>query len=76
MTLTLGCLFSVRARTLVIRERYLLEQANSERERLQTEQSRLQLQWATLTSPKRLRALAAGSYRLHTPRPEEIVVMP
>lgn len=47
-----------------------------EREReVLLENNRLKLEWARLTSPKRLEELGAEKYNLKRPRPEQVIVV-
>lgn len=47
-----------------------------EREReVLLENNRLKLEWARLTSPKRLEELGSEKYNLKRPRPEQVIVV-
>lgn len=39
------------------------------------ENNRLKLEWARLTSPKRLEELGSQKYNLNRPRPEQVIVL-
>jgi cell division protein FtsL len=76
LSLTICCVVFVRARAQVLHERYLLEEAQREQERLQMENRTLRLTWATYTSPKLLEEAARKRFHLHYPRPNEVVRVP
>jgi cell division protein FtsL len=73
VSLTLGALLNVQGRNAVYHERYLLQKALQERHKLQMENRRLRLIWATITSTERLERMAKGRFRLHHPLPHEVV---
>jgi|YNPNPStandDraft_1061719.scaffolds.fasta_scaffold00144_26 cell division protein FtsL len=73
LSLVAGCLLYVQARAAVLHERYLLEEAQRMQHRIQMENRTLRLTWATLTSPKQLDDVARKRFRLHYPRPSEVV---
>lgn len=73
LSLVAACLLYVQARASVLHERYLLEEAQRMQHRIQMENRTLRLTWATLTSPKQLDDMARKRFRLHYPRPSEVV---
>lgn len=75
-TLVAGCLLCVWSKASVLRERYLLEEAQREQARIQMEHRTLRLTWATFTSPKALEEAARRRFRLHHPKPREVVRLP
>lgn len=75
-TLVAGCLLCVWSKASVLRERYLLEEAQREQARIQMEHRTLRLTWATFTSPKALEEAARKRFRLHHPKPREVVRLP
>lgn len=75
-TLVAGCVLCVWARSSVLHERYLLEEAQREQARIQMEHRTLRLTWATLTSPKALEEAARKRFNLHHPGPREVVRLP
>jgi cell division protein FtsL len=76
LSMTAGSLIYVQSRSAVVRERYLLEEAQREQSRIQMENRTLRLTWATLTSPKILDDMARRRFRLHNPKPQEVVRLP
>jgi cell division protein FtsL len=76
LTLTLGCLLSVQARTMVIQERYRLERVQKMGNRVRMENKKLRIAWATLTSPNQIERVARRRFQLHYAKPEEMVSMP
>ena len=76
LSLTVGSLMYVQARSSMLRERYLLEEAEREQSRIRMENRTLRLTWATLTSPKILDDMARRRFRLHNPKPHEVMRLP
>ncbi len=76
ISLTAGSLMYVQTRSSMLRERYLLEEAEREQSRIRMENRTLRLTWATLTSPKILDDMARQRFRLHNPKPQEVVRLP
>ncbi len=75
-SLVAGCFLCVWSKASVLRERYLLEEAQREQARIQMEHRTLRLTWATFTSPKALEEAARKRFHLHHPKPREVVRLP
>ena len=73
LSLTVGCLFYVQARTNVIFERYQLMDAQRNQDQIRRENRTLRLKWTTLTSPVQLEDIARKRFQLHYPKPNEVV---
>lgn len=76
ITFVAGSILSVWAKSCVLHERYLLEEAQKEQARLQMENRALRLEWATLTSPEVLEEAARKRFRLRHPGPKDVVRLP
>ncbi len=73
---TVITLFFVWTRLQNIRLKRELGQLKHTERKLSLENSRLQLEWARLTSPKRLEEIGAEKYNLKRPRPDQVIVLP
>lgn len=70
---TVAAIFHVRSRHAVVHLGYKLSEATKEHERLMTDYRKLQVEIATLKSPRRLREFAAGPLDLEEPKASQIV---
>lgn len=75
LSLTLICLLHVQARTSIIRERYLLERARTERKKLDVENRKLRVTRATLGSNEQVEIMARKR-GLVFPGPQEVFKIP
>ena len=73
LSLTVGCLFYVQARTAVIFERYQLMDEQRNMDQIRRENRTLRLKWTTLTSPVQLEDIARKRFHLHYPKPNEVI---
>ena len=71
--LVAGALLHVHARLQVVHLGYDLSEAAKENRTLLTERRKLQVEVATLRSPRRLRKLASEKLGLVEPKPEQII---
>lgn len=69
----LAALLQVRARLVVVQLGYQLSEATREHKRLLAQNRKLQVEVATLRSPRRLRKLALEQLGLREPVPAQIV---
>lgn len=69
----LAALLHVRGRLVVVQLGYELSAASREHKRLLAENRKLQVEVATLRSPRRLRKLAVEKLGLREPTPAQIV---
>jgi cell division protein FtsL len=69
----IAAILHVRSRLAVVQLGYRLSQASKEHKQLQADNRKLQLEVATLRSPRRLRKLATQSLGLREPASRQIV---
>jgi cell division protein FtsL len=69
----IAAILHVRSRLAVVQLGYRLSQATKEHEQLQADHRKLQVEVATLRSPRRLRKLATERLDLREPAPQQIV---
>jgi cell division protein FtsL len=74
--ITIVTLFFVWTRLQNIRLKRELTQLRQTERTLSLENSRLQLERASLTSPKRLEEIGAEKYNLKRARPDQVIVLP
>ena len=74
-SLTVVTLFFVWTRLQNIRLKREMMRLKQVEQQVNLENNRLQLEWARLTSPKRLEEVGAQKYNLHRPRPDQVVVL-
>jgi cell division protein FtsL len=67
-------LFFVWTRLQNIRLRRELVRLKEREQEVTLESNRLKVEWAKLTSPKRLEELGAQKYNLKRPNPEQVIV--
>lgn len=75
-TITFFLILYVGCRVHLIQLKYSIQVEERTYRELLMENRKLTLEWATLTSPKRLKALAEKRLGLHTPDPKEVIVLP
>lgn len=75
LSLTIVALFYVWTRLQNIRLRLDQSRLKSTEREVLLENNRLKLEWAKLTSPKRLEQLGAEKYNLRRPLPEQVIVV-
>jgi cell division protein FtsL len=68
-----AAILHVRSRLAIVHLGYRLSRATGEYKQLQADYRKLQVEVATLCSPRRLRKLATGSLDLREPAPQQIV---
>jgi cell division protein FtsL len=68
-------LFFVWTRLQNIRLRRELARLKQQEQKVNLDGNRLKLDWARLTSPKRLEEVGEQRYNLHRPRPDQVVVL-
>ena len=69
----IAAILHVRSRLAVVQLGYRLSQATKEHKQLQADHRKLQVEVATLRSPRRLRKLATGQLKLREPLPRQIL---
>lgn len=74
-TLTLVALFFVWTRNQNIHLRLENKRLKQREADALTDNNRLKLEWARLTSPKRLEELGKEKYNLSRPKPEQVIVL-
>ena len=74
-TVTIVTLFFVWTRLQNIRLRRENVRLKQKEQEVLLENNRLKLEWARLTSPKRLEELGAEKYNLKRPKPEQVIVL-
>jgi|SRR3990167_2356695 len=72
-SVTIVTLFFVWTRLQNIRLTRDLKKLKSAEQEAALENSRLQFQWAELTSPKQLEAIGTKKYNLNRPKPKQII---
>lgn len=72
---TVITLFFVWTRLQNIRLNRELVRLKQQEQQVNLENNRLKLEWARLTSPKRLEDLGAQKYNLGRPKPEQVILM-
>ena len=73
--ITIVTLFFVWTRLQNIRLRREQMRLKQREQEVLLENNRLKLEWARLTSPKRLEELGMEKYNLRRPKPEQIIVI-
>lgn len=69
----IAAILHVRSRLAVVQLGYRLSQATKEHKQLQADHRKLQVEVATLRSPRRLRKLATGQLELREPLSRQIL---
>lgn len=72
---TIITLFFVWTRLQNIRLRRELGRLKQQEQKLTLDSNRMKLEWARLTSPKRLEELGEQKYNLKRPRPDQVVIL-
>ena len=72
---TVITLFFVWTRLQNIRLKREVLRLKRQEQQVNLENGRLQLEWARLTSPKRLEEIGAQKYNLRRPRPEQVILL-
>lgn len=73
--ITVITLFFVWTRLQNIRLRREATRLKEKEQEVTLENNRLKVEWARLTSPKRLEELGTQKYNLKRPRPEQVIVV-
>ncbi len=69
----IAAILHVRSRLAVVQLGYRLSRATKQHEQLEADNRKLQVEVATLRSPRRLRKLATGKLGLREPTPRQIM---
>ncbi len=72
---TLITLFFVWTRLQNIRLQREIAKLTKEEHKLRSQNKKLRLQWASLTSPERLEKIGVKKYKLRSPRVDQVIIL-